>query len=140
MSRHLLRALARLGAVCAGLTLGGCAVFMEADRPTPVDLSKLKAGEDRLDVVTEIGAPVASLINAGNACDVYKLYTRGPGAVGKGLIVAGETVADVMTLGLSEALFTPVAAATKADRHTVVICYSPGNKLVSLRESPNATN
>jgi hypothetical protein len=52
-------------------------------------------------------------------------------------ITAGEAVADVFTLGLAEVIFTPAQAATEDDKHTVVFCYSPDNKLASVNQSEN---
>ncbi len=119
--------------VCA--ILCGCSPVMEANRPDPIDLGKFVIGEKRFDVLAEIGNPVASAQDDGKSCDIYKLFTRGPEAVGKGAIAAGEIVADVFTIGLAEVIFTPVEAATKNSKHTVLFCYDPESKLVSVKES-----
>lgn len=118
--------------VCA--ILSGCSPVMEANRPDPVDLGQFATGEKRFNVLAEIGNPVASAQDDGKACDIYKLFTRGPEAVGKGAIAAGEIVADVFTIGLAEVIFTPVEAATKNSKHTVLFCYDPDNKLISVKE------
>jgi hypothetical protein len=107
---------------------------MEYNRPDPVDLSKFVPGEKRLNVIGEIGAPLASEKDADNSCDVYKLYTHGPNGMGKGAIAATEAVADVFTLGLAELVTTPVEAGTKNSLHTVTFCYSPDSQLVSIHE------
>ena len=101
---------AGLLALCLDLFFCGCSPVMEATRPTPVDTSQFAVGESRVQVVEAIGAPTASVKNGDQSCDVYKLYTRGPGGVGKGVIAAGEGAADVVTLGLAEVLFTPLEA------------------------------
>ena len=108
---------------------------MEATRPDPVDLSKFVPGEKRTNVLAEVGPPIASENEGGNSCDIYKLYTRGPGSVGKGAIAAGEAIADVLTLGLSEIVLTPTEAATRNSKHTVVFCYTPDEALLSVKES-----
>lgn len=118
-----------------GWTLTGCGPVLEATRPDPVDLSKFVPGEKRTSVLAEVGGPVASSKDGDNSCDIYKLFTRGPDAVGKGAIAAGEVVADVFTLGLSEVVFTPAEAATRNSKHTVLFCYSSEEKLVSVKES-----
>lgn len=120
--------------------LPACSPVMEANRPDPVDMSQFVVGEKRLDIIAEIGSPKASVKDGDNSCDIYKLYTTGPGAVGKGAIAAGEIVADVFTLGLAEVVFTPTEAATSADRHTVIVCYSPDNKMVSMKTSETAAS
>lgn len=109
---------------------------MEATRPTPVDTTQFAVGETRFQVVEAIGAPVASVKNNDQSCDVYKLYTRGPGGVGKGAIAAGEGVADVFTLGLAEVIFTPIEAGTKNAKHTVTFCYDKDEKLLSFNDAP----
>jgi hypothetical protein len=107
---------------------------MEATRPNPVDINQFAVGENRMAVIQSIGSPVGNVKNAGDNCDVYKLYTRGPGDVGKGAIAAGEVVADVFTLGLTEIIFTPVEAATRNSQHTVTICYDGDSKLASIND------
>ncbi len=109
--------------------------MFEATRPDPVDLSQFAVGESRVQVIEQIGAPTAQVKDADNSCDVYKLYTRGPGPVMKGAIAVGEAAADVVTLGLAEVLFTPIEAATRNSKHTVMMCYDKDNKLAAVRES-----
>lgn len=109
---------------------------MEATRPTPVDTSQFAVGESRVQVVEAIGAPTANVKNGDQSCDVYKLYTRGPGGVGKGVIAAGEGAADVVTLGLAEVLFTPLEAGTRNAQHTVTFCYDKDEKLASFNDAP----
>jgi len=113
-----------------------CSPVMEATRPTPVDTSQFAVGESRFQIVQALGAPTANVKNGDQSCDVYKLYTRGPGGVGKGVIAAGEGAADVLTLGLTEVLFTPLEAGTRNALHTVTFCYDKNDKLASLTDSP----
>jgi hypothetical protein len=86
-------------------------------------------------VLAEIGSPIASSPENGHSCDIYKLYTHGPSPVMKGVIAAGEAAADVFTLGLTEVAGTPIEAATRNSKHTVLFCYTPDNKLASVKES-----
>jgi hypothetical protein len=108
---------------------------MEASRPDPVNLKNFTVGEKKINVVSEIGSPVASAPDGSDSCDIYKLYTHGPEAAGKGAIAAGEILADIFTIGLAEVVFTPVEAATKNSKHTVLFCYDQDAKLVSVKES-----
>ncbi len=108
---------------------------MEANRPDPVDLKEFGIGEKRIDVLAKLGSPASSVPDSSNSCDIYKLYTHGPGRGGKTAIAVGEAAADVFTLGLAEVVFTPVEAGTKSGKHTVLFCYDNGDKLVSVRES-----
>ena len=98
-------------AACVLLTT--CGPVMEATRPDPVDINQFVPGEKRINVLAEVGSPMATNPDGYNSCDIYKLYTRGPGAVGKGVLAAGEAIGDVLTLGLTEVLWTPTEAATR---------------------------
>lgn len=115
--------------------LPACSPVMEANRPDPVDLSQFKAGQKRVNVESQLGKPETTLDDNGRSCDIYKLYTDGPGPYGRAGIAMGEIAVDVFTLGLSEALFTPVEAATKASRHAVLFCYDGENTLTTIREA-----
>ncbi len=120
------------------LALEGCGPVLEATRPDPVDISQFVPGETHFDVVAKLGAPIAKVPNNGQSCDVYQLYTRGPGAASKGALAAGEAVGDVLTLGLAEVVWTPVEAATRNSKHPVTFCYDSSNKLVSVLESSSS--
>jgi outer membrane protein assembly factor BamE (lipoprotein component of BamABCDE complex) len=58
--------------------VSGCSVYMEATRPTPVDLAKFNPGDSRSSVTQELGSPVSTSKGAGGtSCDLYLLYTKG---------------------------------------------------------------
>lgn len=126
--------------VGALLSLSACSVAMESTRPTPVDMSQFAVGESRLQVAQTLGVPLASLRQGQDSCDVYKLYTRGPSAVGKGAIAATEAAADVLTLGLAEIVSSPIEGSTRNVRHTVTMCYDGNDKLVAQSDSGPATD
>ena len=114
--------------------LSGCSVYMEATRPTPVDLSQFQPGQTHDAVVEQLGAPTGKMGETdGATCEGYKLYTHGYGAGGKVPIALLEGAADVFTLGLAEAVTTPVEAATKNQLHVVTFCYR-NDKLVRVSE------
>jgi hypothetical protein len=127
-------------AVLVVILVTGCSPVMEANRPDPVDLSQFVVGESRLKIIADLGSPLASEKDGENSCDVYKLFTKGPAGVGKGAIAAGEIVADVFTIGLAEIIFSPVEAATRNSKHTVVACYLPNNSLASIKQSDTAVD
>jgi len=127
-------------AVFFALLLSACGPVMEATRPDPVDLGNFVPGQKRIDVLAEVGSPTATSKDGENSCDIYRLYTKGPGAVGKGAIAAGEAVADVLTLGLAEVVFTPAEAATRNSKHTVLFCYTPDEKLASVKASDTSAD
>lgn len=120
------------------IILASCSPVLEATRPDPVDLSQFTIGENRLNVLAEIGSPISTTKNRDNSCDIYKLYTDGPSGGEKGAIAAGEALADIATLGLAELISTPAEAATRSNKHIVIFCYDRDNKLVgtNLAETP----
>ena len=115
--------------VCAALLLASClaacSVYMEATRPTPVDLNDYQVGMSRDAVLGKLGAPDTTALGSdGASCDFYKLYTRGYGAGGKIPIAVAEAAADVFTIGLAEAVLTPTEGVTKNEKHPVQFCYN----------------
>lgn len=120
--------------------LSSCSVWMEAHRPTPTNLNQFTVGESRADILTHLGKPMITVPGPnGERCDVYHLYTRGVGPGGKAAIAFGEGAADVLTIGLSELIFTPVQGATKDHKHPVSFCYKH-SKLVRVKISKSASS
>jgi hypothetical protein len=117
------------------LSLGACAPVMEFNRPDPIDLTQFHTGQHRLEVVKVLGPPLTSVNDGPNSCDIYHLYTHGPNGAGKASIAFVEGVADVFTLGIAEAVSTPVEAGTKNSLYPVTMCYSQDAILVSLEEA-----
>lgn len=122
--------------VCAALLLANClatcSVYMEATRPTPVDLNDFQEGMSRDAALERLGAPDTTAVESdGTSCDFYKIYTRGYGAGGKIPIAVAEGAADFFTLGLAEIILTPTEGVTKNEKHPVTFCYS-GQKLVRI--------
>jgi hypothetical protein len=112
--------------------VSGCSVYMEATRPTPVDLAKFQPGESRSAVTQQLGAPVTTSNGAGGtSCDLYLLYTKGYGIAGKAPIAVGELAADVFTVGLAEIILSPTEAVTRNEKRTVWFCYQ-NDALVSV--------
>jgi hypothetical protein len=122
----------------AGLLLlagaSACAPVMEADRPTPTDLSQFAVGETRPQIINVIGAPAAQKQDGIQSCDIYKLYTKGPNNVGKVAIVTTEVTADIFTLGLAEVITSPVEYGTRNKKHTVTFCYATDGKLITMTD------
>ncbi len=117
----------------AGLfSLSGCSVWMEANRPTPINVGQFVVGENRIAVIEELGNPLSTVTESDGAkCDIYRLYTKGLKPGEKTAIAVGEGAADVVTLGLSEILFTPAESATENKKHPVVFCYKQ-SKLIRV--------
>ena len=112
--------------------LGGCSVYMEATRPTPVDTGKFSPGDSRSSIMEQLGSPVTTSKDAdGTSCDLYLLYLRGYGAAGKVPIAVLEGAADFFTIGLAEIVLSPTEAVTKNEKKPVWFCYRD-DKLVSV--------
>jgi len=131
-SRLVVLALYALAGVAAG-----CSVYMEATRPTPVDLTEYQPGTTRDYIIGKVGAPENSVTQSDGAnCDGYQMYTHGYGAGGKIPIAVAEGAADIFTLGLAEVVLTPTQGVTRNEKHPVIFCYKD-QKLVRLTESGN---
>jgi hypothetical protein len=115
--------------------LAACSPVMEAYRPDPIDMTQFNTGEPRLQVLKVLGPPLATAKDGPNSCDLYQLYIHGPGSGGKAAIAAGEAIADVFTIGLSEVVFTPTEVATKNSKYAVTMCYDPNEKLAAIQTS-----
>jgi len=116
------------------LAATACSPVLEATRPAPTDLSRFTPGQTRNSVVAVLGPPLGQITQGGDPCDQYRLYTGAPNALAKGSIAAGEAVADVFTLGLTEIIFTPVEVATRNKQHTVTICYDESGHLTTITD------
>src|SRR5260221_11593495 len=102
----------------------GCSIYMEATRPTPVDLAKFHPGDSRAAITQELGSQVTtSKAAGGTSCDLYLLSTKGYGVAGKAPISIGELAADFFTVGLAEIVLSPTEAATRNEKRTVWFCY-----------------
>jgi hypothetical protein len=111
---------------------GGCSVYMEATRPTPVDLAKFTPGESRLLVIGEIGAPVTTTRDHdGNTCDLHLLYITGYGAPVKVPLSVLEGAADFFTAGLAEIVLSPTESITRNEKKPIWFCYK-NDSLVSV--------
>lgn len=108
----------------------GCSVAMASKEQTRKDLSVLRIGGDRDDIVQVIGAPYITTRNEDGSCkDVYKIVEDAQSKEGKTLAVVGHAAMDVVTLGLWEIAGTPLELATKQEATTFILYYGPDNKL-----------
>jgi hypothetical protein len=117
-----------IASACAGLMLANClaacSVYMEATRPSAVDLNDFRQGIYRDAVVKRLGPPDSTAVESdGASCDHYELYTRGYGTKGKIAIASVEGTVDLLTIGLAEVVLTPTEALTKSKKYPVAFCY-----------------
>ena len=85
--------------------------------------------------MAKIGSPATTTLDGDDSSTSTSFTPAGRRRPERGGLAAGEVVADVLTLGLSEIIFTPVEAATRNSKHTVVFCYDPDNRLTAIKES-----
>ena len=116
--------------LCTALLVQGCAVHMAAEKQTKKDLSVLRIGGNRDDIVRVLGAPYMTQRNEDGSCkDIYKIV-EGAGSKGtKTLAVAGHTAMDVLTLGLWEIVGTPLELATREQATMFILYYDTDSKL-----------
>jgi hypothetical protein len=118
---------------------GGCSVYMEATRPTPVDLAEFTPGESRLSVLEDVGAPVTTTKDHdGNTCDLHLLYITGYGDPVKVPLAILEGAADFFTIGLAEIILSPTESVTRNEKKPVWFCYKNDSLLnVTVASSPS---
>lgn len=116
------------------MALAGCSTVMEANRPNGVKLARYHLGEQRVDVISTMGAPETSVKDLDRSCDVYSIYTSRTNGAQKSAVILGEAGADLFTLGLFEIVATPAEAVTKPKKHTVLMCYGGDNGLLSVKD------
>jgi hypothetical protein len=122
------------GLILMGALIPGCSVYMEATRPAPVRLARFPLGESRDTVIAQLGQPVTTTVDGdGASCDLYSLHLSGYGDAAKASIAFGEVAADVLTLGIAEAVSTPTEALTRNKKTPVWFCYK---KNALLRITP----
>lgn len=122
-----------IAAGCVAVTplFGGCAVYMAANQPSEKNLALLKPGTPRNLVVAEFGAPVTSENKAGARHDVIKFkqgYSTGAKA-GRAVL---HGAADVVTLGLWEAVGTPVEGHFNGDEMSAEVVYDAGDRVAQV--------
>ncbi len=120
--------------------LSGCSVYMEATRPSPIDLQKFNPGDSRASVTDQLGTPVTTSIGAGGtSCDLYLLYITGYGYAGKAPIAVAELAADVFTIGLAEIVLSPTESVTRNEKKQVWFCYQNDALLSVTPQSASAS-
>ena len=118
--------------LCTLVLIQGCAVHMAAEKQTRKDLSVLKIGGDRDDIVRVLGAPyMTQRFEDGRCKDIYKIVEDAGSKGTKTLAVAGHTTMDVLTLGLWEIVGTPLELATREHATMFILYYDSNNKLTA---------
>jgi hypothetical protein len=112
------------------LLFQGCSAIMAGKKQTHKDLSVLRIGGHRDDIVAVLGAPYQTQrFKDGQVKDTYKLVEGAPTKEWKTVEVVGNVAADVVTLGLWEIVGTPLQIASQQEATLFILYYGPDNKL-----------
>ena len=104
---------------------------MAIKQPEKKDLSVLSEGTPRSHVIAEIGAPIHTDDLENGKMDIYKFvqgYTKGA-KVGRVLF---HGAADVLTLGIWEAVGTPIEMIADGKEATLEVYYGRDNRVKSI--------
>jgi hypothetical protein len=108
----------------------GCSAVMASKKQTHKDLSVLRIGGDRDDIVAVLGAPyMTQRFEDGQVKDTYKIVEGAPSEGMKTVEVVGNGVLSLGTLGIWEVVGTPLQLATKQEATLFILYYSKDNKL-----------
>jgi hypothetical protein len=110
----------------------GCSAVMASKRETKKDLSVLRIGGNRDDIVAVLGAPYQTQrFEDGRVKDTYKIVENAPTKEWKTVEVAGNGILSVGTLGIWEIVGTPLQLATKQEATLFILYYGADNKLTA---------
>src|SRR5918994_1817104 len=117
----------------AGLALAstGCSVAMAAHQPSRKDVKVFSHGMPRNLIVAEVGAPVTTETRAGKRVEVYA-FTQGYSKAARVSRAIGHGAADVVTLGLWEAVGTPTEAAFNGKRIVYEVTYDAADRVENV--------
>ncbi len=117
------------------LALTGCSVGMALSGKQDPDLGAIRVGASRGEVELQLGSPVRTATNAdGGRADVYEYEMGNEPSAGR---AAFHGAMDVLTLGIWEAVGTPMEAF-QGEKRQLMVTYGADDRVVSL-ESVTAT-
>ncbi len=107
----------------------GCAVHSAMNQPDKKDVSVLKRGTPRFEVIGELGEPVyTEKTDDGKLIDTYA-FVQGYSKGVKATRALGHGLLDIATLGLWEVIGSPAEAIASGDKVVVRVFYDK-SKLV----------
>ena len=116
--------------------LGGCSVYMAAHQPSKKDISLFKVGTPRDALIAEFGVPVTSGVKDGKKYEIYR-FTQGYTEGAK----TARALADVFTLGISEAVTTPVESLADGNLMVYEVTYDSNDCVDQVTNlTPGASN
>jgi hypothetical protein len=107
---------------------------MSANRQSfKCDPATIQPGADRAVIESTCGPPdLMTSLDRGSTKAIYKIDPNAVRAGTKGAEVAGNVVADVLTLGLWEAVATPIEVGSADKIVNYIVVYSKDNKVQTV--------
>jgi len=117
-----------LFSIAVALLTCGCSAYMAASRDPGKDISILRVGAERAQVVGLLGRPVISETVNGKKIDVFSFQNgyKGSSNAGRALFHVG---ADIATMGLWEIVGTPTEALLQGQSKVIKVKYDAEEKV-----------
>lgn len=112
----------------ATLLFSSCSVYMATNQPPKRNLAVLKPGTERDLLIAELGAPVTSEKTSDGSKDIYT-FVQGYSKLTKAGRALFHGTADLFTIGLWEAVGTPVEGAFDGKRISVRVVFDRDGKV-----------
>ncbi len=117
--------------ICVLFLLGsiGCSVYMAAKQPDKKDIDLFKIGTPRSMLLAEFGLPAVSEVREdGKKYEIYR-FTQGYSGGAKTGRAVFHGAADIVTLGLWEAVGTPTEGAFDGTEMAYEVRYDENDKI-----------
>ena len=123
-----LRPAGRFAAILLIPLLSSCAVVMATKQPSLKDLTVFRPGTERDLVIAQVGPPLSTEKVEGGKKDIYT-FVQGYSTGTKAARAVFHGAADVFTLGIWEAIGTPIEGAYNGKKITERVVYDSDDKV-----------
>ncbi|MCO6439372.1 MAG: hypothetical protein J5J06_19965 [Phycisphaerae bacterium] len=113
------------------ITLSGCSVVMAARGERPPDLSAIRPGVSKTETELALGTPDSTIQHQHGSTSIYQFETDNEPSPGRAV---AHGALDVLTLGIWEAIGTPIELAT-GENEILVIEFDKDDRIVSVNKS-----
>jgi hypothetical protein len=116
------------------LLLGGCSVAMSSNRTTyKGDPAMIQVGAERQLIESTFGPPnMTASLGEGKTKAIYKIDPDAATAGGRNAAIAGNVVADILTLGLWEIVATPIEISAQDKFTNYIVVYTADQRIESV--------
>jgi hypothetical protein len=112
-------------------SVSGCSVYMAAKQPPLKDMNVLSVGTKRDLVLAEFGNPVASGTENDCKYDIFS-FTQGYSTGSKAGRAFLHGALDVLTIGIWEAVGTPIETIASGDSVKIKVIYDSNNCITNV--------